>query len=709
MHRHPTRPLAFIIVFMFATMHASAESRLILVLHSNHQGYEWTNAVNQGISSVFADEPGYELAYEYLDAQRAPAASLGAVAQLFTERYANRQPAVILAVDDDALRFLIQRRDALFPGVPVAFCGINDLTAYDASSLSAMTGVTESPDIAGSLELAFRLFPSTKTVFALSDTTTAGMLNRTRLERIAATLPAGVRVVQSTGQEPGQLASELGALSADTIVLYLSYLRTNAGERLTVTESVSFVAGASPVPVFGCWDFIVAAGAFGGRVVSGRLQGLGAAERALAIARGQAAESLPIGAQAYESVVHYDQLKRFSIKNARLPHDIVVLDPPVRLPKIYIIGISALGLIIALEAMTIVIALRGRKMLVVAESRYRTLAEQLPAIVYSVELGKDSRTTYVSPRLKEMLGYEPEAWMNNPREWLQAVHPDDRERLIAEAKVASEAGTPVTFFYRSVSASGQIEYVKNSRSYYMEKNGRQAAIGVWMNVTEERKAQEAMKAALAEKELLLKEIHHRVKNNFQIVTSLLRLECERIPQGPVADALNETERRIFAMALVHERLYQQGDLGKIDFRPYAERMGQELVSINSTGTDTAFSVKGDELSLGVDRAVPLGLFLNEALMNAFKHAFPPGFSGDRSIHVVTRSLPDADQLTVHDSGIGFDPGRCLHPVQPGSSSLGLTLMMLLADQLGGSMTIRNEQGALITLTFKKQESGPPPV
>ena len=605
------------------TARVGAASGTVLVLHSYHQGYEWTNAVNAGILSTFAGSGGYELAFEYLDSQRNPPSTFDAVEALLARRYGGQGLSAIIAVDDDALRFLIARRAALFPDTPIAFCGVNDISAYSPESLANMTGVTESPDIEGSLRLALRIFPAARTLFVIADTTTSGTVNLARFDKAASSLPSYVTVQKSVGEEMDTVARKLSALAPDAVVLYLSYLRTSDDKRLTVAESVSFVTGNSPAPVFGCWDFIVEAGAFGGRVVSGRLQGIGAAERALRIAGGARATGMPIAdAHAYESFVRNDQLDRFKVRRSMLPDDVVILGAPAPLPRIIILGIMALIAIIALEAATIVVALGSKRLLAAAESRYRTLAEQIPAIVYSVELGKEARTSYVSPQLKEILGYEPKEWVTDPKKWVQAIHPDDRARLYDEARIANELGEPATFDYRAISASGEIKNIKNSRAYYLEKNGRRAAIGVWLDVTDERKTQESLRAALEEKELLLKEIHHRVKNNFQIVSSLLRLERERIPEGPANTALHETEGRIFAMALVHERLYQQGDLGHIDFKPYAERMGRELIAFTGGADAVSFSVRGDELSLGVDKAVPLGLFLNEALMNAFKHAFP---------------------------------------------------------------------------------------
>jgi hypothetical protein len=152
---------------------------------------------------------------------------------------------------------------------------------------------------------------------------------------------------------------------------------------MTMGESVGFVAEHSPVPVFGCWDFIVEAGTFGGKVVSGRLQGIAAAVIALRMCSGEAPSSIPVvDPGSYESVLDYKQLARFKLNPAALPEGIILLGKPAGLPVWAKRGITMLTFVIVLEGLTLVPVLRGRRLLILAEKRYRTLAEQLPAIVY---------------------------------------------------------------------------------------------------------------------------------------------------------------------------------------------------------------------------------------------------------------------------------------------------------------------------------------
>jgi len=695
------RCILLAVLVCFTPMAASGSSKTILVLHSYHQGYEWTDAVNEGISSILGGIPDYEIAYEYLDSQRAPPGAMEAMATMLGSRYINRQPEVIIAVDDDALRFLLANRDSLFTDIPITFCGINDISSYDTTTFLRITGVTEAPDILGSLQFALQLFPKTKTILVIADNTTSGVINLKRFERAVTNLPSSISVSTLIAPEPDVAERTLGTLLPGSIVMYLSYLRTDSGVRMTVKESVGFVARVSPVPVFGCWDFIIDAGAFGGKVVSGRLQGVASAQQAQYILEGIPPSSIPITApESYERVIAFNQAGRFKLNLSSLPDGVIMLGKPAPLPMMAQVGIGVLTFVILLEALTIFIALRRRKMLIIAESRYRTLAEQLPAIVYSLELDPEIKTTYVSPQLRDILGYDPQTWIQDSSSWLQSVYSEDRARLIEETGKANEKRKPVVFEYRAVSATGQVKYIKNRRAYYTDAGDKHAAIGVWTDVTDEYKAQEFLKAALSEKELLLKEIHHRVKNNFQIISSLLHLESERVPEGPAATALFETERRIFAMSLVHENLYRSGDFGSIDFKPYAYRMGEELRSFALHTKEIGFEVTGNELLLGLDQAVPLGLLLNEALMNAYKHAFPDGFPGKGVITVRIRSGKENWEVAICDNGAGLPRESLVEKSksEKTQASLGMTLMKLLAEQIGGKFSIQSDNGTIVSIT-----------
>lgn len=208
-----------------------------------------------------------------------------------------------------------------------------------------------------------------------------------------------------------------------------------------------------------------------------------------------------------------------------------------------------------------------------------------------------------------------------------------------------------------------------------------------------------LRQSLAEKEALLKEIHHRVKNNLQIVSSLLYLQEDYMKDAKGVEILRESQNRVKSMALIHEQLYGTTDLAKIDFGGYIQGLAANL--FDAYGIDPArirLNVEANDIALGVDMAVPCGLIINELVSNALKHAFLADTSG--TIDIVIRTL-DAGriEIVVADDGIGLSE----LPADAEKKSLGLRLIDTLTTQLDGSLAIKKENGTRISITLNAPE------
>jgi two-component sensor histidine kinase len=210
---------------------------------------------------------------------------------------------------------------------------------------------------------------------------------------------------------------------------------------------------------------------------------------------------------------------------------------------------------------------------------------------------------------------------------------------------------------------------------------------------EKADAEGIIRASLREKEILLKEIHHRVKNNLQLVTSLLNLQIQRIPDTTMRELIAATQRRIRSMALVHERLYHSPDLAVIDLAEYVQAMSGELhLACGRPGITITLAIS--HVPLGVDHAIPCGLILTELLTNSLKHGFPGEQSGEIRISV-TPGSPGEYVLVLSDNGVGFPPEFDMRT----SDTLGAQVIRSLVDQLDGSCEAVNEAGAKVSIRF----------
>jgi two-component system, sensor histidine kinase PdtaS len=215
------------------------------------------------------------------------------------------------------------------------------------------------------------------------------------------------------------------------------------------------------------------------------------------------------------------------------------------------------------------------------------------------------------------------------------------------------------------------------------------------DVTQRKIADESIRASLREKEVLLKEIHHRVKNNLQVVSSLLGLQSRIIEDDTLRKMFQESQNRIHSMALIHESLYQSANLSEIDFPAYISQLADYLFrsyGVNSNRVQLAASI--DELRLTIDTAVPCGLIINELVSNSLKYAFPGGRSGTIRIQM-SEDEKHHIRLSVADDGVGFPDGID----QASTKSLGLRLVRTLADQLDATVEMSSSGGAQTILTF----------
>jgi PAS domain S-box-containing protein len=219
------------------------------------------------------------------------------------------------------------------------------------------------------------------------------------------------------------------------------------------------------------------------------------------------------------------------------------------------------------------------------------------------------------------------------------------------------------------------------------------------DITERKKAEDRLQESLREKEVLLREIHHRVKNNMQVISSLLNLQSRRIQDAAVLEMFRESQRRIRSMALIHERLYQSSDLSRIEFSEYLRNLATHL--FHSYQVDTSrvqLKIEAEEVALNINTAIPCGLIVNELISNALKHGFPEGRAGRLDIDL-RRVEGDGYTLRVADDGVGFPAGLDFRKTE----SLGMQIVNTLASQIDASIDLDREKGTRFTIRFQEIE------
>jgi two-component system, sensor histidine kinase PdtaS len=221
-------------------------------------------------------------------------------------------------------------------------------------------------------------------------------------------------------------------------------------------------------------------------------------------------------------------------------------------------------------------------------------------------------------------------------------------------------------------------------------------IGSVHDITERKLAEDRLRATLSEKEVLLKEVHHRVKNNLQIVSSLLSIQMKQFDDPLLRAAFQASRDRMKSIALIHEKLYRSQNIAEINFATYMHDVITLLFQSYGNRRIT-YSIESSDVHIGLDKAVPLSLVVTELVSNALKHAFPNKREGAITINLDVTATGDSI-LAIHDNGIGFPQDLLLNDL----TSLGLTLVKALVEQIEGTIEVRRDEGTTFVIAFKPE-------
>jgi PAS domain S-box-containing protein len=324
-----------------------------------------------------------------------------------------------------------------------------------------------------------------------------------------------------------------------------------------------------------------------------------------------------------------------------------------------------------------------------SELRYRLLVENVSEAIVVVQ---DGKSKFVNRGI-DWAGYTPEEYKSIPV--METIHPEDRE-VVEERYLKKINGdkTPTKQTYRGLDKSGRIHWVEIS-SVLIDWEGRPATLNMISDITERNLAEEKLKASLLEKETLLKEIHHRVKNNLQVISSLLRLQSSYLQDEKAIKALEESVERVETMSSIHTQLYQSQDLTRVDFGVFIqELLGNIRQSYGRVKSPVEIHVNAGKVQLDIDNSIPCGLILNELISNALKHAFPEGKAGEE-ITIGMRLEDNQVVLTVQDNGIGFPASIDVTKAK----TLGLDMVNILVRQMHGKIDMLVDGGTTWTITF----------
>ncbi len=714
MRRFAVRMLLASLVFAFALAPLSAKQRNVVVIHSYHQGFVWTDRIQEGIAQALARfGPEIDIHTEYLDAKRFPLSGQyrAAAAEAFRLKFAKARPDVVVVSDNAALSFVVENRETVFPSVPVVFCGINNFVPALLGGKDGFTGTSEDPDIAGTINTALEITGATSLVL-ITDSTDTGSRNRAAAVGALRDLLAGaVTFYALDGNEYDleEVCEALKGLDSKWVVLFLDFFEDKRKEYLAIDSVLPAICAASPVPVFTHVDLYFGIGPVGGILNRGIDQGRTAGELAARILDGEPVDSIPIiPVSSPVPVFDFRALERHGLSEKALPPGSRIFYRPVSVWNAYrpyiLTGAAVFALLSAAVAgLSITVAAKRRAELALLKSReqLRSIYDGMSDAVF-IHDPADGSILDVNETAVAYYGYTLEELRNMRVSQLSEDASDQSQEAALSLIRRAGAGENLRFQWRARRRDGVV-FTSDVAMRRAVAAGREVVIVSGRDVSERERAKAELERALREKETLLAEIHHRVKNNFQIISSLLDLQLMEA-QARCGDddleieALREPRDRIHAMALVHELLYRAGNYDSIDLDDYLRELSSYLsTAYNAAPRGIACDIEAASVALEIGRAVPCGLAVNELLVNAYKYAFADKAGG----RIVVRASVAGSRLSlsVADDGVGL-PADIVSGERRGG--LGLTLVQGLVQQLGGTMDFSpglDGRGTAVRLEF----------
>ncbi len=335
-----------------------------------------------------------------------------------------------------------------------------------------------------------------------------------------------------------------------------------------------------------------------------------------------------------------------------------------------------------------------------SEERFRNIVDSVTDYIYTVKLeGGQPAATSHGPACVTVTGYHPEEYAADPDLWYRMIHEEDRNLVESQtARLLAGEDAP-SVEHRILHRDGSIRWVRNTAVLIRDSQDRlQGYDGLIVDITERKSAEERLARSVHEKEILLKELQHRVKNNLGVIKSLLSLELQNLRDDHSREIFQNAIRRILSMATLYDQLSRSSGLDSVDLKKYIAAITQQLFDTYEMDSDRiSLSLKLDEVKLDTRRTVPLGLILNEILTNTLKYAYPAGGKGEIRVGLVRNGETIA--LTISDDGVGLP-----RDVREGKvRGMGMQLVNMLVHQIGAELTVETGSGTTSRITLPSNE------
>jgi PAS domain S-box-containing protein len=468
----------------------------ILILNSYHPGFSWSDDEQAGIIDVFrAKDKTWVPVIEYLDLKRLPDGKhIEELKKLFHLKYQNKKFSVVIAMDNPALEFAIVNQSELFRNAPIVFCGINNYSPSLLKGRSDVSGIVETIDIAGTIEVMLRLHPATQEIFSPHDYTATGLAVRKELEALVPRFDK-VRFRFTDPLTMGELLKELERLPKNSLVLEIGFITDKSGRTFGISETTKLFYEHSPVPIYSTFEQRLGFGIVGGKLLNARIHGTNAGRIALRLLAGEKASAIPVVLESdSQFMFDYKVMSRFGIPLSALPEGSTVINKPVSFYAAHRVQIQAtLGIIgflvvvISLLAINIIQRRRSSELIRQSEGLFKIITSNNPD--HLIVQDSDLRYSFVmNPPLgmteQDMIGKTDYDFLSE----------EDADKLTEIKRQVLKTGLPVNVEVPLTSSEGEQQFFNGSYIPKFDATGRvDGFVGYFRNVTERKRAEETLR------------------------------------------------------------------------------------------------------------------------------------------------------------------------------------------------------------------------
>ncbi|CAM4413783.1 ABC transporter substrate binding protein [Paenibacillus typhae] len=532
----------------------------VLVLHSYHKGFAWTDEQGAGIEQTLKSAPGQPLIYsEYMDWKRYPGQeNLEHFYQTIKLKYQSVHIDAIMTTDDAALSFAIKYRGEILDNAPIIFSGINELGVENLGKPGNITGVIEKISPARTLEMALEINPEIKNVYILYDNSESGLSTGQMVMEQISSLDPALHLYPLNRLSKQEIIDQVSALSSDSIVLMTTYYSDSTGRTVEFDQFSSELGERSSVPVYHIYDFGLNHGAFGGSLISGLIQGQTAAGLAVRILEGEQANQIPIvNNSSVRSVFDYNELQRFGVSVKKLPEGSEVINKPFSFYDTYkglvlsiIAAFAVLVSFILILLFYVQLVKKIRSNLEKSNERFALATYGSDAVIWDLDMS--NMVYYFSDSWYELLGYERDEVNEAHGGWRDLIHPEDGEEESRQRTNHLEGRTSYYYCeFRLRGKSGEYKWFQTRGKVLRNAEGRFVRFaGSMVDVTDRKGYESKLQMSYQELESTYEELtalqdelleqYNKVVEN----QSLLQTSEEKYRQLAYNDVLSGLPNRL---------------------------------------------------------------------------------------------------------------------------------------------------------------------